>query len=105
MLHPLGHGSPPAGNSRIWQATGAADSWRGSVREIACHQLADAIKSKPYLFNMTKSRFAMDWFYPILAGAITVGISQAWIVIRQKPQLFDFQLCQKCGFTYVSCPH
>ncbi|MBW2436507.1 MAG: phenyltransferase domain-containing protein [Desulfobacterales bacterium] len=44
--------------------------------EIACHQLADAIKSKPYLFNMTKSRFAMDWFYPILAGAITGAAAQ-----------------------------
>jgi len=39
--------------------------------ERACFKLADAIKFKPYLFNMTKSRFSMDWFYPILAGIIT----------------------------------
>ncbi|MGD2096718.1 MAG: phenyltransferase domain-containing protein [Desulfobacterales bacterium] len=39
--------------------------------ERACLKLADAIKNKPYLFNMTKSRFSMDWFYPILAGIIT----------------------------------
>jgi hypothetical protein len=39
--------------------------------ESACIKLADAIKNKPYLFNMTKSRFSMDWFYPILAGIIT----------------------------------
>lgn len=41
-------------------------SWK-----ISCIKLADAIKNKPYLFNMTKSRFSMDWFYPILAGVIT----------------------------------
>ena len=39
--------------------------------ESACIRLADAIKNKPHLFNMTKSRFSMDWFYPILAGVIT----------------------------------
>lgn len=44
--------------------------------EIACHQLADAIKYKPYLFNMTKSRFSMDWFYPILAGIVTGADAQ-----------------------------
>ena len=47
--------------------------------EIACDQLADAIKTKPYLFNMTKSRFSMDWFYPILAGAITGTAAQSRI--------------------------
>ncbi|MGD9239151.1 MAG: phenyltransferase domain-containing protein, partial [Desulfobacterales bacterium] len=39
--------------------------------EIALNKLADAIKNKPYLFNMTKSRYSMDWFYPILAGVIS----------------------------------
>jgi hypothetical protein len=39
--------------------------------EIALNKLTDAIKNKPYLFNMTKSRYSMDWFYPILAGVIT----------------------------------
>ena len=39
--------------------------------QIALNKLADAIKNKPYLFNMTKSRYSMDWFYPILAGVIT----------------------------------
>lgn len=29
-----------------------------------------AIEHKPHHFNMTKSRFSMDWFYPILSGAI-----------------------------------
>ncbi len=47
-----------------------------SAWKIACNQLADAIKTKPYLFNMTKSRFSMDWFYPILAGAVTGTAAQ-----------------------------
>ena len=37
----------------------------------ALEKLEDAIKNKPYLFNMTKSRYAMDWFYPILTGVLT----------------------------------
>jgi len=34
-------------------------------------KLEQAIRHKPYLFNMTKSRFSMDWFYPVLTGALT----------------------------------
>jgi hypothetical protein len=34
-------------------------------------KLESAIRFKPYLFNMTKSRFSMDWFYPILSGVLT----------------------------------
>jgi hypothetical protein len=34
-------------------------------------RLGDAIRIRPHLFNMTKSRFSMDWFYPVLCGAIT----------------------------------
>ncbi len=30
-----------------------------------------AINHCPHLFNMTKSRYSMDWFYPVLAGALT----------------------------------
>ena len=37
----------------------------------ALNRLGDAIRSRPYLFNMTKSRFSMDWFYPVLCGAVT----------------------------------
>lgn len=33
-------------------------------------RLQHAIAHRPELFNMTKARFAMDWYYPILAGAI-----------------------------------
>ena len=39
--------------------------------QTALLQLGNAIKNKTYLFNMTKSRFSMDWFYPILSGCIS----------------------------------
>jgi len=34
-------------------------------------KLGNAIRHKQYNFNMTKSRFSMYWFYPILSGALT----------------------------------
>lgn len=37
----------------------------------ALDRLGDAIRNRPALFNMTKSRFSMDWFYPVLCGAVT----------------------------------
>jgi hypothetical protein len=42
----------------------------------ARQKLGHAIRSKPHLFNMTKSRFSMDWFYPVLAGAVTGAEAQ-----------------------------
>lgn len=33
-------------------------------------KLGDAIKNRPHLFNMMKSRYSMDWYYPILSGVI-----------------------------------
>jgi hypothetical protein len=41
------------------------------VWEAARDRLGQALRHKRPLFNMTKSRFSMDWFYPILAGALT----------------------------------
>ena len=46
-------------------------------------KLEHAIRFKPYLFNMTKSRFSMDWFYPVLTGVFTERaarqrIAQSW---------------------------
>ncbi len=34
-------------------------------------KLGHAIRYRSHLFNMTKSRFSMDWFYPILCGVYT----------------------------------
>lgn len=39
--------------------------------EEAYMLLGTAIKDKPGLFNMIKSRFSMDWYYPVLCGAVT----------------------------------
>jgi MMP endo-(1,4)-3-O-methyl-alpha-D-mannosidase len=37
----------------------------------ARERLTECIQTRPYRFNMTKSRYAMDWFYPVLCGALT----------------------------------
>ncbi|MGD8948650.1 MAG: phenyltransferase domain-containing protein [Desulfobacterales bacterium] len=39
-------------------------------------KLGHVIRHKPHLFNVTKSRYAMDWFYPILVGALTGNDAQ-----------------------------
>ncbi|MDY6903979.1 MAG: phenyltransferase domain-containing protein [Thermodesulfobacteriota bacterium] len=39
--------------------------------KVALAKLGDAIANQPHLFNVTKSRFSMDWFYPVLCGAVT----------------------------------
>jgi hypothetical protein len=44
--------------------------------QAALHKLGNAICSRPHLFNMTKSRFSMDWFYPVLSGAVTGADAQ-----------------------------
>ena len=46
-----------------------AASWR-----LARAKLCDALRHRPARFDRTwesKSRYAMDWFYPILAGWVT----------------------------------
>ncbi|MDZ4165811.1 MAG: hypothetical protein U1C55_11855 [Smithellaceae bacterium] len=49
----------------------------------ACDRLGEAIRNKPNLFNMIKTRFSMDWYYPVLCGAISgreakCRISRQW---------------------------
>lgn len=41
--------------------------------ETALGKLGNAIRNRPNLFNMMKSRFSMDWYYPVLCGAVTGG--------------------------------
>jgi hypothetical protein len=41
-------------------------AWRRSQR-----LLAHAIQKRPHRFDQSKARFSMDWFYPVLAGALT----------------------------------
>ncbi|GAB6270398.1 MAG TPA: phenyltransferase domain-containing protein [Syntrophaceae bacterium] len=37
----------------------------------AKERLGETIRNRPDLFNMIKSRFSMDWYYPILCGAVS----------------------------------
>jgi hypothetical protein len=37
----------------------------------AKESLGEAIKNRPDLFNMIKSRYSMDWYYPVLCGAVS----------------------------------
>ncbi len=39
--------------------------------EFALKKLGNAIRHKPHLFDSTKSRYSMDWYYPVLSGALT----------------------------------
>lgn len=44
--------------------------------ERALARLAHALRFRRNHFNMTKSRFSMDWFYPVLCGALTGAEAQ-----------------------------
>jgi len=44
--------------------------------ESALIKLGDAIRTKPHLFNVTKFRYSMYWFYPIIAGVLTGADAQ-----------------------------
>ena len=48
-----------------------APKWKNAVIK-----LGEAIRHKPHLFNIAKSRYSMYWFYPILAGALTGSDAQ-----------------------------
>ncbi len=37
----------------------------------ALARLGDTLSNNIHLFNVAKSRFSMDWFYPVLSGALT----------------------------------
>ena len=59
--------------------------------ETAYIQLGNAIRHKSYLFNMTKSRYAMDWFYPILSGVFTGADAQQRIETYWKKYVIQGQ--------------
>lgn len=50
---------------------------------IAIEKLGYAIKNLPNHFNMIKSRFSMDWYYPVLCGVVSgsdarMRIEKSW---------------------------
>ena len=52
--------------------------------EEAGFKLGRAIRYKPFLFDQSKARFSMDWYYPILCGAIS-GKAAEKRIERQWP--------------------
>ncbi len=51
-----------------------AGKWQEARR-----RLGEAIRTKPHLFDPSKARFSMDWYYPILSGTVTGEDAQARI--------------------------
>ena len=45
--------------------------YRQASWEQGLYRLQHAIIFEPHRFNMTKARYAMDWYYPVLCGVIT----------------------------------
>lgn len=45
--------------------------WLKSIEMIR-----ESIAKRPHCYNISKSRFSMDWFYPILSGALTGAEAQ-----------------------------
>lgn len=48
-----------------------------SIWEAAAKRLGHAIRNKPQLFDQTKARYAMDWYYPVLSGAVSDSAARA----------------------------
>ncbi|MFC1895341.1 phenyltransferase domain-containing protein [Thermodesulfobacteriota bacterium] len=51
--------------------------------EFAVRKLGEAIRNHQDLFDQSKARYSMDWYYPILSGAVTGGrakerIAESW---------------------------
>ena len=54
-------------------------------------KLKNAIRHKPHRFNMTKSRYSMDWYYPVLSGAISGSQARQRIDRYWKRYVIDGQ--------------
>ena len=63
----------------------------------AMDALGYAIKNRPDLFNMIKSRYSMDWYYPILCGAITGQEAR-----KRIAHLWEKFVVPECGVRCVS---
>jgi len=65
--------------------------------DIARKRLRDAIRHKPNLFDQSKSRYAMDWYYPVLSGVIQGKAAQ-----RRIESLWDIFTIPGWGVRCVS---
>lgn len=79
-ISPQGRVDPMAlltGSSSIYMSLKCALAIAGILGRPAAKwkaaliKLGEAIRHKPHLFNIAKSRYSMYWFYPILAGVLT----------------------------------
>lgn len=79
-ISPEGQVDPMAlltGSSSVYMSLKCALKLAELVEAVPAHwrealqRLETALRHKRHLFNMTKSRFSMDWFYPVLTGALT----------------------------------
>src|SRR4029450_1743101 len=70
------------GNASLFQALRcgiALAGLRGDAQpdwELAVTDLGEALRDRPDAFA-DRSRFSMDWYYPVLAGAVTGGAARA----------------------------
>lgn len=70
------------GSSSIFMSLKCAISIAGLLGKAkpewksALINLGEAIRDGYHLFNITKSRYSMDWFYPVLSGAVTGAAAQ-----------------------------
>ena len=60
--------------------------WQEGLR-----RLENAILYKPHRFNMTKSRYSMDWYYPVLCGAVSGSRARERIDRHWKRYVIDGQ--------------
>jgi len=62
----------------------------------ALGRLGEAIRTKPQLFNIAKSRFSMDWFYPVLCGALKGAQAR-----RRVDKYWKKYVIEECGVRCV----
>ena len=72
--------------------------YRDSSRWIGARwNLGEALRHRPYRFDRTwesKARYSMDWFYPVLAGALSRGQSRARLHARWDTFVVDGMGCR-----------
>jgi hypothetical protein len=75
-----------------WQLGYRRPAWQKGLA-----MLKEAVQQRPYSFNLTKSRYSMDWFYPILAGVLTGKTAQ-----KRIEKLWDKFVIKDQGVRCVS---
>ncbi|MCP4106681.1 MAG: phenyltransferase domain-containing protein [Desulfobacteraceae bacterium] len=83
------------GSSSIFMSLGCALKIASVLGEkkpewnLAKKRLGEAVQCRPDLFDQTKSNYSMDWYYPVLCGAVTgkkaaEHIDRSWDVYAVK---------------------